>query len=168
MSSPAVLTSCCICFVYCIYIYARIQSQGFESISMAYLMLPTRHTIPQLRDVCMLDCRHSLHDLILGLCSLHHKQLSTGLKCCLGLVMQSAETRLRDMQTLVQQEAGVLLDRQRITIEGIPTPNPNHASALLSLACTVWCMLHRHLCIITVFHYCFARQWLPSHTACSS
>lgn len=37
-----------------------------------------------------------------------------------GLVLaldMSAETRVRDMQTLVQQEAGVLLDRQRITIE---------------------------------------------------
>ncbi|DBA82410.1 hypothetical protein WJX79_005037 [Trebouxia sp. C0005] len=37
-----------------------------------------------------------------------------------GLVLaldMSAESSLRDMQTLVQREAGVLLDRQRITIE---------------------------------------------------
>ncbi len=60
-------------------------------------------------------------------------------------MVQSAETRLRDMQTLVQQEAGVVLDRQRITIEGIPMPNPNHAYALLPLACPFLCMVLFHL-----------------------
>ena len=115
-------------------------------------MLAIRRNTSQLYDVCMLDCTNSLHDLICGWYSVPHKQLSTGLNCCPDLVVQSAETRLRDMQTLVQQEAGVLLDRQRITIEGIQTANPNHASARLTLACLFLCMLHfhLHLCIIAV------------------
>ena len=109
------LTSCCIDCV----LYTRDLIQAFVFVNVAYLMLATRRNTSQLYDVCMLDCRHSLHDLIHGLCSLHNKQLVTGVKGCRGVVLQSAETRLRDMQALVQQEAGVLLDRQRITIEGM-------------------------------------------------
>ncbi len=117
---------------------------------MAYLMLATRHITPQLCDVCGLDFTHNLHDLMCGLSSMHRKQLVQAHNA--GLVLQSAESSLRDMQTLVQQEAGVLLDRQRITIEGIPTSNSNHAYALLSLACPFLCMLHfhLHLCIIVI------------------
>ena len=53
------------------------------------------------------------------------------------------------MQTLVQQEAGVLLDRQRITIEGNTNANPIHADALHPLACPIVCMVHVlvHPCI---------------------
>ena len=36
--------------------------------------------------------------------------------------VQLADASLRDMQTLVQQETGVLLDRQRIAIEGTHNP----------------------------------------------
>lgn len=113
-------------------------------------MLATRHITPQLCDVCGLDFTHNLHDLMCGLSSMHRKQLVQAHNA--GLVLQSAESSLRDMQTLVQQEAGVLLDRQRITIEGIPTSNSNHAYALLSLACPFLCMLHfhLHLCIIVI------------------
>jgi len=121
-----------------------------NSINVAYLMLATRHITPQLCDVCGLDFTHNLHDLMCGLSSMHRKQLVQAHNA--GLVLQSAESSLRDMQTLVQQEAGVLLDRQRITIEGIPTSNSNHAYALLSLACPFLCMLHfhLHLCIIVI------------------
>ena len=117
--------------------------KALNPINLTHLMLTnqTQRITAQLYHERMLDCTHSLHDLTHDLRPLHHKQLSTSLKCCPGLVVQSAETRLRDMQTLVQQEAGVLLDRQRITIEGTPTPNPNYAYALLPLACPfcAWC-----------------------------
>ena len=57
------------------------------------------------------------------------------------------------MQTLVQQEAGVLLDRQRITIEGIPTPNPNHADALHPLA--RFCMFVYVALVHSFAHHCY-------------
>ena len=114
--------------------------KALNPINLTHLMLTnqTQRITAQLYHERMLDCTHSLHDLTHDLRPLHHKQLSTSLKCCPGLVVQSAETRLRDMQTLVQQEAGVLLDRQRITIEGTPTPNPClvlHCRGLHALQC---------------------------------
>ncbi len=100
-----IITSCVHLLLrrFCV-LYARIPSKALNLVSVAYLMLATRYITPQLCDVRMLDCMHSLHDLIPGLCSLHHKQLGTGLICCLGLVLQSAESSLRDMQTLVQHD----------------------------------------------------------------
>ena len=37
------------------------------------------------------------------------------------MLLQLGESSLQETQTMVQQEAGILLDRQRITIEGTHT-----------------------------------------------
>ena len=38
------------------------------------------------------------------------------------MLLQLGESSLQEAQAMVQQEAGILLDRQRITIEGMHTP----------------------------------------------
>lgn len=37
------------------------------------------------------------------------------------MLLQLGESSLQEVQAMVQQEAGILLDRQRITIEGMHT-----------------------------------------------